>query len=75
MEPLVDEPLDVLVRGGHVIDPASGLDAVRDIGIRYGRIVAIEDDLSARIFRALCQGQPRRSVVGRRATSGEPGRV
>jgi dihydroorotase len=49
MEPLVDEPLDVLVRGGHVIDPASGLDAVRDIGIRYGRIVAIEDDLSARI--------------------------
>jgi dihydroorotase len=49
MEPLVDEPLDVLVRGGHVIDPASGLDGVRDIGIRYGRIVAIADDLSARI--------------------------
>ena len=27
------------LRGGRVIDPANGLDAVRDIGVRDGRIV------------------------------------
>lgn len=33
--------LDVLLVGGRVIDPESGLDAIRNIGIRGGRIVAI----------------------------------
>ena len=33
---------DILVRGGRVIDPATGLDALRDIGIAAGRIAAIE---------------------------------
>jgi dihydroorotase len=41
-----DDALDLLVRGGRVIDPASGLDAVCDVGIRYGRIAAIAEDLS-----------------------------
>jgi len=36
--------LDVVVRGGRVIDPLSGLDAIRDVGIRDGRIVAISED-------------------------------
>ena len=34
----MDEPLDLLVRGGRVIDPASVLEAIRDVGVRYGRI-------------------------------------
>lgn len=34
-------PLDVVITGGRVIDPASGLDAVRTVGIRGGRIVSI----------------------------------
>jgi dihydroorotase len=42
----MDDALDVLVRGGRVIDPASGLDAIRDVGIRYGRIAGIAEDLS-----------------------------
>ena len=32
---------DVALRGGRVIDPESGLDAVRNVGIRNGRIAAI----------------------------------
>lgn len=32
---------DVVVRGGRVIDPESGLDGVRDIGIRDGRIAVV----------------------------------
>jgi dihydroorotase len=37
---------DSIIRGGHVIDPASGLDAVLDIGIREGRISAVEDSIN-----------------------------
>ena len=34
---------DLVIRGGRVMDPASGLDAVRDIGIVDGRIEAISE--------------------------------
>jgi N-acyl-D-aspartate/D-glutamate deacylase len=34
-------PFDIVIRGGRVIDPESRLDAVRNIGIRGGRIAAI----------------------------------
>src|SRR3954466_12089715 len=44
-----DEALDLVIRGGRVLDPGSGLDDALDIGVRYGRIVALEKDLSARI--------------------------
>ncbi len=32
---------DLVLQGGHVMDPASGLDSVRSIGITAGKIVAI----------------------------------
>jgi dihydroorotase len=32
---------DIVIRGGRVMDPASGLDAVRDIGIRGKQIAAV----------------------------------
>lgn len=32
---------DVVILGGHVMDPESGLDAVRNVGIRNGKIAAI----------------------------------
>ena len=38
------ERYDLVVRDGHVMDPESGLDAVRNIGIRDGRIEAISND-------------------------------
>ena len=34
-------PYDLVILNGHVIDPASGLDAARNIGIKAGRIAAI----------------------------------
>ena len=37
----------IIIRGGRVIDPASGLDAVRDIVIEDGVIAAIEATISA----------------------------
>lgn len=52
MEGQMDDPLDLLVRGGRLIDPASGLDAIRDVGIRYGRIAAIAEDLSGLVAPA-----------------------
>jgi dihydroorotase len=36
---------DAIIRGGHVIDPANGLDAVLDIGLRDGRISTIEPSI------------------------------
>ena len=38
-----DETYDVAILNGHVMDPESGLDAVRNIGIRAGKIVAISE--------------------------------
>lgn len=40
--------LDLVIRGGRVIDPETGLDAVRNVGIGGGRITAVTaDPLSA----------------------------
>jgi dihydroorotase len=36
---------DVVVKSGRVIDPKNGLDAIRDIGIRRGRIAAVAPKL------------------------------
>lgn len=38
---------DLLLRGGRVVDPASGLDACLDVAIAGGRIAAIEKDMPA----------------------------
>jgi dihydroorotase len=38
---------DLVIKGGRVIDPSTGLDAVRDIAIAAGRIVAIEANIAA----------------------------
>ncbi len=39
-----DGTLDVALVGGRVMDPESGLDAVRNIGIRDGHIAAVTED-------------------------------
>jgi len=36
-------PYDLVIAGGRVIDPESGLDGVRDVGIRDGRIAAVAE--------------------------------
>jgi N-acyl-D-aspartate/D-glutamate deacylase len=35
------QPFEVVINNGHVLDPASGLDGIRHIGIRGGKIVEI----------------------------------
>lgn len=37
------EEYDLVIRGGRVMDPESGLDAVRDVGIRKGAIAAVSE--------------------------------
>jgi dihydroorotase len=41
----MDRRFDLLLRGGHIVDPASGFDGVADIAISDGRIAAIEADI------------------------------
>jgi N-acyl-D-aspartate/D-glutamate deacylase len=36
--------LDLVIQGGRVIDPASGLDGMRNVGIRDGEIVAVSSE-------------------------------
>jgi dihydroorotase len=40
-------PYDLLLKGGHVLDPGQGLDGRFDIAVSDGRIVAIEPDIAA----------------------------
>src|SRR5258708_33450623 len=39
--PLLAQPYDIVLANGRVIDPESNLDAVRNVGIRGGRIAAV----------------------------------
>ena len=40
-------PYDFLIKGGHVVDPKNGVDAVRDVAIKDGRIAAVAVDIPA----------------------------
>ncbi|MGB9031118.1 MAG: amidohydrolase family protein, partial [Acidobacteriaceae bacterium] len=40
---MTPSPRPLLIRGGRVIDPATGLDGPRDLLLRDGRIVAVEN--------------------------------
>jgi dihydroorotase len=42
---LAEERFDLLIRGGEVIDPSQSLRARRDIGMRWGRIAALEPSI------------------------------
>lgn len=49
-----NDKFDLVIKGGEVIDPSQQLRGKRDIGIRWGRIEAIEADIPpARALRAL----------------------
>ena len=41
---LTQTSYDLVIRGGRVIDPETGLDAIRDVGITGGRIAAVSAD-------------------------------
>ena len=39
--------MDLLLKGGHVIDPATGVDGIADVAIQDGRILAVEPSIAA----------------------------
>src|ERR1700738_589389 len=41
----VSTTFDLLLRGGRVIDPASGVDGLKDVAIRNGKIAAVQADI------------------------------
>jgi dihydroorotase len=51
MEPY--DKYDLLIKGGHVLDPSRGLDGARDIGIRNGVIESVEAE-PPRTVRPMC---------------------
>jgi dihydroorotase len=43
--PAQEPPLDLLIKGGHVIDPKNEIDAVMDVGIADGKVAAVSADI------------------------------
>ena len=41
----VSPSFDLLLRGGRVICPASGIDGIRDVAVRNGKIAAVQADI------------------------------
>lgn len=41
------ESFDLVIRGGEVIDPSQKLRGIRDIGIRFGQVAAVEPNIAA----------------------------
>src|SRR5216684_2216609 len=41
----VSTTFDLLLRGGRVIDPASGIDGIKDVAIRSGKVAAVQSDI------------------------------
>jgi dihydroorotase len=56
--------VDLILRGGRVLDPARGLDAVMDVAIHEGRIAAVEPSLPARAARRTLQVRDRLVIPG-----------
>ena len=44
---------DLIVKGGRVIDPSAGLDAVRDVAVAAGKIAAVEANITADATRTI----------------------
>jgi len=60
-----EEPrFDLLLRGGRVLDPAQGLDAVLDVAIADGRVAAVEASLPATAARRTLNVRNRLVIPG-----------
>jgi len=55
---------DLLIKGGRVIDPAQGIDAVRDVALQDGRVAALEADIAADRAREVIAAKDRIVVPG-----------
>jgi len=48
-------PFDLLIKGGHVLDPGQNINGKRDLGVTAGRIAAIEPDIPATEARRMIE--------------------
>ena len=55
---------DVLLQGGHVVDPANKINAVRDIAIKDGRIAAVEETIAPSSARQVISAKGRLVTPG-----------
>ena len=46
-------PYDLLIKGGHVIDPKNNIDGPMDVAVAAGKIAAVARDIPARKPRKL----------------------
>jgi dihydroorotase len=55
----VADSFDLILKGGRVIDPAAGIDGVRDVAIRGGRVAALAENVLASSARETidCRGK------------------
>jgi dihydroorotase len=54
----VGKTLDLVVRGGRVIDPGRGIDEQLDVGVQFGRIAMMEPDLQSWIRSPVSEYPP-----------------
>jgi dihydroorotase len=59
-----NDKFDLVIKGGDVLDPSQGLRGKRDIGMRYGRIEALEADIPAERALRLMNASGRLVVPG-----------
>src|ERR1051325_5791357 len=57
---------DLLLKGGQVIDPANGIDGVRDVAIAGGRIAAVTADIPESSARTVTRGHLSRVTSDKR---------
>jgi dihydroorotase len=40
------QPYDLIIKGGHVIDPADGINGVMDVAVAHGKIARVAAQIS-----------------------------
>lgn len=47
------QEVDLIIKGGHLIDPKNGIDAIMDVSIDEGKVLAVGSDLGSDAFRVI----------------------
>ena len=61
-----------LIRGGHLIDPAANIDALKDISLKDGRVAEVDEPGKTTLGKA---GQPGSQIIDARGLTVAPGLV
>ncbi len=54
---------DLVLRGGRVIDPSQGIDAVADVGFEDGRVAEVGTDLVGDAIRNVSGGRRQKAIA------------